>query len=206
MKSNIKIIGGEARGRKIFSVGIKSVRPAMAIVRKSIFDTLSNEIIGKKVLDLFAGTGSVGFEALSRGAKFCAFVDIEKKCVEAIQQTAKSLNWEGRSAIFLADVFRCDRKLSALGLTFDFLFIDPPYDLFNSPAKVADLLFLFRKFEAFNLIFSNTKIIIEHRKNQIEKFFSDVIYGYKIYRQRRFGSTVLSFVSKSHLSKSNEKT
>src|ERR1700704_3551859 len=79
-----QVIGGSARGRRLKSPP-RDVRPSAAILRRSLFDILGPEVLDAQVLDLYAGAGSLGIEALSRGAAACLFVDRDRRCVEVIR-------------------------------------------------------------------------------------------------------------------------
>ena len=120
--SNFSIISGKYKGLKISGKLSKSVRPTSSIVRKSIFDTLRN-IENFHVLDLFAGSGVMGFEALSRGARSITFVEKEFHQVQFIKNN--SLKFENEEInIFKKDVFNFFKKNN---LMFNLIFADPPY-------------------------------------------------------------------------------
>lgn len=132
----MRIIAGKYKSRKIFSQSIgkrkfspekyTGYRPTTDKARESLFDMLSNRIdFDRKVcIDLFAGSGSLGFEALSRGAEFCTFVDISKTCCKNIEQTSTSLGCEEQVSIIRLDT------LFFLKNNYDYtdiIFADPPY-------------------------------------------------------------------------------
>ena len=120
----IRITGGEYRSRLLLTPDTELTKPTMDKVRAAVFSALSLDKMDK-VLDLFSGSGSYGFEALSRGAKEVYFVDRSPKAIDVIKKNAKSLNIENIN-IILSDVVSylktCDGK-------FNIIFVDPPYKL-----------------------------------------------------------------------------
>lgn len=122
----MQIIAGTYRGQKIKSVPSRDIRPCSSRVKKSLFDTLSARIDfdGLVVLDLFAGFGNMGFEALSRGAGFVYFVDRHPESLRCMQDTARRLGVSSRVSIVKSDVTAfLDRTQERFGL----VFCDPPY-------------------------------------------------------------------------------
>jgi 16S rRNA (guanine966-N2)-methyltransferase len=124
----MRITGGESKGRHLFSLKGRSVRPTSDKVRESIFNLLGQDMTGLKVLDLFAGTGSLGIEALSRGALYSLFIDYSPLTVKVIQKNLASCNYTDSGFILKKDL----RKGLPTGHPmfkkgFDLVFIDPPY-------------------------------------------------------------------------------
>ena len=123
----LQILGGEFKGRKLRVSKTGSTRPTLAIVRKAIFDILQEEVIDSQFLDLFAGAGGIGFEALSRGAQHVTFVESDKAAIRCLQENAALLKQEARCTIIGYDVFLALKKLSSQGKQFDLIYADPPY-------------------------------------------------------------------------------
>lgn len=127
----MRIVGGKHRG-KSFKLNIpKNIRPTSDFIREAIFDVLQNLISleGTNVLDLFAGTGMLGVETLSRGASFCQFVDNNRKSIELITSILTSLNIEkAQYRVTFSDVFSFLRTYKS-EKKFDLIFSDPPYNL-----------------------------------------------------------------------------
>lgn len=119
----MRIIGGKHGSRKIEFPICESVRPTADMVRQALFTKLQFEIADSSFLDLFAGSGSVGLEAISRNARKVVFVEKNRDCVSIINKNLKSLKED-------AQVFHGDFKnyLASSNCVFDFIFIDPPYD------------------------------------------------------------------------------
>lgn len=134
--NQLRIIGGEWRGRKLRFPDAPNLRPTPDRVRETIFNWLAPMIHGARCLDLFAGSGALGLEALSRGAAFTTFVDSNKKVTQALQSHLALLN-----ASALADIRQMDgMKLLKLPATkYDLVFLDPPYHL-DFMQKVVPLL------------------------------------------------------------------
>ncbi|MCK5787683.1 MAG: RsmD family RNA methyltransferase [Chlamydiia bacterium] len=123
---SIKITGGLLSGRVILSP--KSARPTTSASRAAIFSSIGMKIDSSIVLDLFAGSGSVGLEALSRGSSFVTFVENNSSAVSIIKQNTNSLDLQDRCSIKKMDVFKYIRGLEGIS-KFDYIFVDPPYNL-----------------------------------------------------------------------------
>jgi 16S rRNA (guanine966-N2)-methyltransferase len=120
----LRIIGGKARGRRIRSVPGETTRPITDIVREALFNIIGPDIQGASVLDLFAGTGSVGIEALSRGAKYVCFVDINWQPVAIIRDNLKSTGLMDGAEVIRSDAFTFLEH--SPHNQFDYIFIAPP--------------------------------------------------------------------------------
>lgn len=121
----MRLIGGSAKRRHIKSVPFSlGVRPILARIKKSLFDILARRIGDANFLDLYAGSGAVGLEALSRGARQVVFVERNPVCVSAIRQNLSQLQFFDRARVIKADA---TRDLSAAGSDFDLIFMGPPY-------------------------------------------------------------------------------
>ena len=123
----MRIIGGEARGRPIHLPKGCRIRPTSDRVKESLFDILQ-PVAGVSFLDVFAGCGNVGLEALSRGARSAAFVEKAPQLAAAIQSNAQGLGFTERASIIIADADSGLRRLGKRGIRFDILFADPPYE------------------------------------------------------------------------------
>jgi len=105
-----------------------AVRPTASNARQVLFDILGPQVIGTRWLDLYAGSGAVGLEALSRGASECVFVESSHRCAETLRKNIAHLAYEARCRLIDAPVIRTLRKLAAEQKPFDFIFLDPPYE------------------------------------------------------------------------------
>ena len=120
----MKVIGGTARGMNLSPVPGTTTRPITARVKKALFDILGEAIPGSRFLDLFAGSGSVGIEALSRGADECVFVEKSARAVATIRRNLRTTGLDARAQVLRDDAFRyVGRQCSG---TFDIVYIAPP--------------------------------------------------------------------------------
>jgi len=122
----LKLTGGENK-RKSLKVP-RGIRPTRAIVKRSIFDSLRDEVEDAEVLEIFAGSGAIGFEALSRGARSCVFIEKSREGMLAILENAKNLGIKDRVRVLKADFAKGLNELLRENAKFDLIFADPPYD------------------------------------------------------------------------------
>ncbi|HEV3230690.1 MAG TPA: 16S rRNA (guanine(966)-N(2))-methyltransferase RsmD [Candidatus Dormibacteraeota bacterium] len=134
----LQVIGGKARGRRLKSPP-GGVRPSAAILKKSLFDILGPGIAGKAVLDLYAGSGSLGVEALSRGAARCDLVERDRGCVRVISENLQAIGAEGRARVHSAAVETWIAHHAAELAGYDLVLADPPYGEPRLPEVVAAL-------------------------------------------------------------------
>ena len=123
----MRIIGGQHKGRKIKRPKIGMVRPTKDRIREAVFNIIAAEISSRKVLDLFAGSGAYGLEALSRGAGETTFVEKDHRCVQIIRENIELLGAGEVTNIIETDVFKVFKTLSDRGEKFDLVFADPSY-------------------------------------------------------------------------------
>jgi 16S rRNA (guanine(966)-N(2))-methyltransferase RsmD len=123
----MRISAGEHRGRRLRSPKGSKTRPTSDLLRQALFNALGSRIQGASVLDLFAGTGAVGLEALSRGAATATFVENERRAVESLRENLASLKLTPRARVLVGDVFSRVARLEQAGERFDCIFLDPPY-------------------------------------------------------------------------------
>lgn len=184
----MRVIGGKFRGKSLFSPTDKRVRPTTDRIKETLFNVLySKGASYGSVLDLFSGSGALGIEALSRGAKTAVFVDRSHDSALLTQKNLQKVGADG------CEVYRTDytialRKLC--GRKFDLIFSDPPYALGIEPT-VIELV------EKYELLSDGGILVLEHFKGnslQIdgERFIID---------ERLCGQTVLSFLSKAHFAR-----
>ena len=120
----MRVIGGSAKGRKLKMVAGLSTRPITDRVKESLFNIIRMDIIGCNFLDLFAGTGSVGIEALSRGAKYVRFIDLNRRAIQVILENLALVGLEDGSDVFQMDAFVLLSRNP--DIQFDYVFIAPP--------------------------------------------------------------------------------
>jgi len=182
----MRIGGGRHRGRAIRAPAGDQTRPTSGRLKKSLFDILAPRLAGARFLDLFAGAGAVGLEALSRGAAEVAFVEQSRRATAAIERNLGDLGLSHKAALLRRDVGAALRALAARGQRFDLIFLDPPYRLYPAGAH-AELL---ARLEALGLVETGGLVILEHH----HKTPLGEVYGsLSRVRQVRAGESVLSF-------------
>jgi 16S rRNA (guanine966-N2)-methyltransferase len=177
----MRVLTGEYKGRVLRTAKGLSVRPATGRVRQTVFDVLSSRgvVDGSRVLDLFAGSGSLGIECLSRGATHATFVENDPEAARSIEENIRALGCADR-----ADIVRMDAMVYVQGGCgpFDILFVDPPY---RYPATQTIPEILFRN----NAVAPGGYVLVEHT--------TEVRFGntdrYSIETEKRFGRTVVTF-------------
>jgi len=174
----LRIIGGEARGRRLFAPDGTDTRPTADKTRESLFSIIAFDIPEARVLDLFGGTGALALEALSRGAQFAAVSDVSPAAIKAIEKNAATVlgdKVKERIRILKADY---KKALSLLnGLSFDIVFLDPPYKLKDSYSDAV------KKMIELNLLSDECLIIMERSKDiSIELDERMKIFDTRIYR------------------------
>ena len=123
----IKILSGKLKGRKLNRINIDSIRPTQAKVRKSIMDSI-RKFDNKAILDLYAGSGTLGIESLSRGASFVYFVDNDIKAIRVLKSNVEMLNIHSTCKIIKGDAIDFLKKHKGM---YDVIFADPPYETCN---------------------------------------------------------------------------
>jgi len=196
----LRIISGEHKGRILSSVNKAKIRPSSDKVKGSIFNVLKGEVSGRKVLDLFAGSGNLGIEALSGGAEFATFVDSSLQSIKIIKKNLGSLNLSKKAEIIGKDCLKVLPKLSARGATpaggqasaygrqgkFGIIFADPPY-LCDFAQKVIDSVV------KYDLLEKDGILVLEHHKKETFKCPENKLFYIKA---KRFGDTMVSFFIK----------
>lgn len=188
----MRIIGGTARGRKIFSVSKNlPVKPISDRIKQSLFDILRPRICGAIMLDLFAGTGNVSLEALSRGALKTVMVDREPSCLKAMRRNLEHLGFEPRAKVLKADLLKDLTWLAAYadGEKYDIIFMGPPYrDLNNKPLNFTEGVL--KNIEAASLLAKGGVIAAQHHKNEVFALPS----SFEIFREEKYGDTLIHFI------------
>lgn len=123
----MRIVAGSARGRALKGPRSAAIRPTADRVRESVFNILGQWLEGQRVLDLYAGTGALGLEAISRGAAHAVLVDSGREAIELCRQNAQELGFEGQVTVMAMPVERALEALRRAGERFDTIFADPPY-------------------------------------------------------------------------------
>jgi 16S rRNA (guanine(966)-N(2))-methyltransferase RsmD len=178
----LRVIAGIAKGRRLNLVPGDSTRPVMDRVKEACFSILGRKVYDARVLDLFAGTGSVGIEALSRGAESAVFVELDRRAVETIQSNLALTGLGEQATIRRADVLRYLKKAPAA--PFDLIYIAPPQyrGLWQDCLRVLD--------EVPGWTHDDSIIIVQIDPNEQEAIS---LRHYATSDERRYGNTLLWF-------------
>jgi len=176
----IRIIAGEFKGRRLKTPATDKVRPTADRVREAWFSILQRSIRGARVLDLFAGSGALGLEALSRGAAFCTFVERDRAALAALRANVAELGVGDRSTVRAGDVRRALRADAAAGRQYDLLLIDPPYRMLRDVLPALDRLL-------GDLAPPGARLALEAAAAD-----EPVVRGFQLDRRRRAGAASLS--------------
>ena len=122
----MRVIAGKARGVRLSSVPGTDTRPTLDRVKEALFNILQTWVPGSDFLDLFAGNGGIGIEALSRGARHAVFVDLKPQCTRMIRANLQAAKVDGAQVLTMP-VERALERLAKAGSQFDIIFLDPPY-------------------------------------------------------------------------------
>jgi 16S rRNA (guanine966-N2)-methyltransferase len=182
----MRIVGGEARGRQIRLPGGCHVRPTTDRVKEALFNILPS-VGGMRFLDICAGCGNVGLEALSRGARHSVFIEKSLRLVAAIRENLRLLGFEGRAEVMAGEAQKGIVRLTNKGEEFDILFADPPYDAGLLEKSLGSL-------KDGRLLAGNAVIVLQHSVR--ETVGEDSTYPFALTDQRRYGDTLLTFLEK----------
>lgn len=178
----MRVVGGKCKGRRLASFKGASIRPTSDKVREAVFNILPQDFPFRKVLDLFAGTGAMGIEALSRGAEDAVFVDKGREAAGLIKNNLEACSLDAR--VFTRDVLSSISILARKGERFDLVFIDPPYDT----ALVEETLKLI---DSTGLLSPGGVIVAESSRRVPVKTEYETIGAFD---ERRYGDTVVYFL------------
>lgn len=178
----MRIIAGEFRGRRLAPLKGR-VRPTSDKVREAIFNILGSAVEGAQVLDLFAGTGALAWEALSRGARQAVLVEEEGASLEVLRRNLEALGLAERAQVLPLPVQGALKKLSARGEKFDLVFLDPPYGRGLAAATLKAL-------EASGLLDPEARVVAEHSRREA---LPEQVGRLSLSRCRRYGDTQVAF-------------
>lgn len=179
----MRIIAGKAKGRKILSPPTYETRPTLDRVKEAIFSMIQGYIPESIVIDVFAGTGSLGLEAASRGAKECYLVDKSPVTFPVLKQNIENLDFADFCTPLNTDAYSALRTLSARGKVFDLIFIDPPY-LKNLIPEAIKII------EEKSLLHHDG--IIVTKIDSIEEIFEGT-EKIRLIRSKKYGNTIVCF-------------
>ena len=173
----MKVISGTLKGRKIEGYNIEGTRPTMDRVKESTFAMIQDYLKDSIVLDLFAGSGNLGIEAISNGASTCYFIDNNNEVIKVLNKNIANLNIKDKSHIILSDWKKSLNDFSNNNIKFDIIFIDPPYnyDVYEKIlTKITDL----------NLLKQNSLVVVEHHNLNLKEQYNNLT----LYKQKKYGN------------------
>ncbi len=180
----MRIIGGELKSRKISFPKTKLTRPMTDRAKETVFNILGGLVPGKHVLDLYAGSGSLGLEALSRGAMDAMFVDRADWAVRVIRANLGDLNLGPKAAVLQSDVFRAMDKFKKMRRFFSLIFVDPP---FNQALVKKTLI----KLDRSGIVLPFGQVVVGHTR---QEELSEGVGSLKLARTVKIGQACLSFL------------
>ena len=181
----MRIISGKARGTKLYTLEGENTRPTLDRVKESIFNIIQNEIEGAKILDLFAGSGAIGLEFLSRGAERAVLCDKSKDAVNIIRKNVEKTHMESHVQVYNEDFEKCLEKVK--NEQFDIIYLDPPYETEYVKKSLEKIINL-------NIAKEESLIIIEtDDEPRILKEIENI--DVKIVDKRKYGRATIIFVS-----------
>ncbi len=180
----MRIIGGEFKSRKLRFPKTKLTRPMTDRAKEIVFDILGGLVIGKHVLDLYAGSGSLGLEALSRGALDATFIDRAEWSQQVIRKNLLELELQKKSTVIRGEVLRIIDKLKKAGKSYNLIFVDPP---FNEGLVKKTLL----KLDQSGIVLPFGQVVVGHTR---QEELPETLETLKLARTRPVGQACLSFL------------
>lgn len=178
----MRVISGQAKGRPLKAVPGQTTRPTTDKVKEALFSMIGPYFDGENVLDLFAGTGGLGIEALSRGAGRCVFIDANPRSVDIVKRNLEATGMTDRAEVFRNDARKAIKLLEKREIRFDLIFLDPPYVMKDCDELLTDLA-------ARGLIAEDAIAVVEHTS---DFKYEDRIGAFALRRHATYGETALS--------------
>ena len=178
------ITGGLNKGQKVKTVNSREVRPTSAKVRESIFNIIQNSIAGSVMLDLFAGSGIIGLEAMSRGAKKVVFVEKNYKVAEILKENLSQFELD--CELIITDAVLALDRLK--GYKFDIIFADPPYAMSNIIEPILE------KIRDNDLLYTTQGIVIIEHSPDYNAAETGKNTGFEVLKQKKYGDTAITIL------------
>jgi len=179
----LRIIGGSAKKHRLIVPRGNGIRPTAARVREALFNILAPVVPGSRFLDVFAGTGSVGIEALSRGAREACFIESNPRALSVLRANVAQAVPGAKARVIAGDALRALRRLADEGTPFDIIFMDPPYGKGYERRALECVA-------AGHLLASGGVCVIEVSKGTLP---AERVDSLVLFRCERYGDTVLTF-------------
>jgi len=182
----VRVITGSAKGRTLATVKGREVRPTADRVKESLFNVIGPRVDGADFLDMFAGSGAVGIEALSRGARSCTFVELMTPHLKVVEANLAATGLQAGAQLLRRDARAAAADLGQRGVVFDLIFVDPPYSQSLVPQSLEAIAH-------HRLLRPEGWVICEHhRKDPVPDHVDGPAGGLTRFRELIFGETVLS--------------
>lgn len=175
----MRVISGKAKGRPLKAVPGMGTRPTTDKVKEAIFSMIGPYFEGGAALDLFAGTGGLGIEALSRGMERAVFIDIDPKSVEVIRHNLRAANLAGQAEVYRNDAARALKALEKRNAAFDLIFLDPPY-------RMTDIDELMVSMAQKNLVREGATVLVEF---DAEHHYPETFDAFRCAKLSTYGET-----------------
>lgn len=188
----MRVISGKARGTKLSSIESITTRPTLDRVKESLFNILQEDVNQKVILDLFAGSGALGIEALSRNAKYVVFCDNNKQAIQMIKTNLEKTRLIEKTEIVNMDYKKCIELLNAKKQKFDLIFLDPPY---KDDIAVYSLKQIIK-----NKLLNNKGIVVietdevNRDLKELNEAMTTELQNVRIFDQRKYGRASLIFL------------
>ena len=180
----MRIIGGELKSRKLQFPKTRQTRPMTDRTKETVFNIVGGLVTGKHILDLYAGSGSLGLEALSRGALDVTFVDRGDWAIKTIQKNLETLELSAKAELIEGDVLRTLDKLKKAGRTYSLVFVDPPFQ----QGLVKKTLM---KLDQSGIVLPFGQVVVGHiRQEEVSESYGRL----KLARTKKIGQACLSFL------------
>lgn len=183
----MRVISGSARRTLLKTTEGLETRPTTDRIKETLFNMLQNSLYDCRFLDLFSGSGGIGIEALSRGAKKCWFVENNRKAAGCIRENLKATHLEDRAVLMECAAVAAIEKLRTEALTFDFIFMDPPYEKKHE-------FYVLNELRNTKLADEHTTIIVEASKNTSFDYLAEL--GYETVKVKEYKTNVHIFIRK----------
>lgn len=185
----MRVIAGSARRLLLKTVDGMDTRPTTDRIKETLFNMLQNDLYGCTFLDLFAGSGAIGIEALSRGAKQAVFVENQSKALACIRENLRNTHFEEKSLVMGCDAERALRELEERKLVFSYIFMDPPY---RKGLEKTMLSYL----SASSLVNEDTVMIVEAALDTECDYLSEL--GLTLVKEKRYKTNKHLFITKEN--------
>ncbi len=184
----MRVIAGKARRTQLKTIEGLSTRPTTDRIKETLFNMLQNQLYDATFLDLFAGSGAIGIEAISRGAEKAIFVENSKVACNCITSNLNACHFVLQGQVMQMECIEAIRNLDKKGLQFDFVFMDPPYGMDHEKRVLIEL-------SQVNILTEDTLIIVEANLETDFSYLQE--YGYEVVKEKCYKTNKHMFIQKS---------